>query len=106
MANPKEKKPFPESEFFMNMMENTPGPEELTPFIAYLCTEDASNVSASLFFVMGNNISLYNQLQFEKTLIRKGSRWTVEELKAQAPSALFSGYRSAAAPNENRWGGK
>jgi len=106
MANPKGKKPFPESEFFMNLLENTPGPEELAPFIAYLCTEDAAKVSASLFFVAGNNISLYNQLQFEKTLTRKGGRWTVEELKAQAPNALFNGYRSPAAPNDARWGAK
>ena len=106
MALPKEKRPFPDSEFFMNMMENTPGPEELAPFIAYLCSDEAANVSGSLFFVMGNMISMYNELKFEKTLTREGKRWTFEELKRMSPQALFAGYRSPAAPNENRWGGK
>ena len=106
MALPPEKRPFPNSEFFMNMMENTPGPEELAPFIAYLCSDEAAKISGSLFFVMGNNISMYNELKFEKTLTKQGGRWTFEELKRMAPQALFAGYHSPAAPNENRWGGK
>lgn len=106
MALPKEKRPFPDSEFFMNMMENTPGPEELAPFLAYLCTDEAKQVSGSVFFVMGNMISLYNELKFAKIVNKEGSRWTFEELKERMPRELFDGYKSPAAPNENRWGGK
>lgn len=106
MALPKEKRPFPNSEFFMNMMENTPGPEEIAPFLGYLCSDEAAHISGSLFFVMGNSISLYNELKFERTLTRQGGRWTFDELKKQAPRALFMGYHSPAAPDENRFGGK
>jgi len=106
MANPKEKRPFPDSEFFLNMMENTPGPEELAPFIGYLASDEAANISGSVFFVMGNMISLYNQLKFEKTLNKEGKRWTFNELKERLPKELFNGYKSPAAPNPDRFGGK
>ena len=106
MAQPKEKRPFPDSEFFLNMMENTPGPEELAPFLAYLCTDEASRVSGSLFFVMGNMISIYNELKFKTTLNKEGKRWTYEELKKEVPVKLLKDYTSPAKPNENRFGGK
>jgi 3-oxoacyl-[acyl-carrier protein] reductase len=106
MASPGKKSPFPKSEAFMSMMENTPGPEELAPFIAYLASDEAAQVSGSVFFVMGNNISLYADPEFKKTLTKQGARWTFEELKQMAPRALFAGYHSIAAPNENRFGGK
>jgi 3-oxoacyl-[acyl-carrier protein] reductase len=106
MANPKEKRPFPDSEFFLKMMENTSGPEELAPFIGYLASDEAANISGSVFFVMGNMISLYNQLKFEKTLNKEGKRWTFNELKERLPKELFNGYKSPAAPNPDRFGGK
>ncbi len=105
LSLPEHKRPFPASENFLKMMENTPGPEELAPFLAYLCTDEAKTVSGSLFFVMGNMITLYNELKFDKTMNKEGKRWTFEELKKQAPSKLFKDYRSPAAPNPQRWGG-
>jgi 3-oxoacyl-[acyl-carrier protein] reductase len=106
MAQPKEKRPFPASDKFLTMMENTPGPEELAPFLAYLCTDEGAKISGSLFFVTGNMISLYNELKFDKTLNKEGKRWTFEELKKKAPPALFQGYQSPAMPNPRRFGGE
>jgi 3-oxoacyl-[acyl-carrier protein] reductase len=105
LSLPENKRPFPASENFLKMMENTPGPEELAPFLAYLCTDEAKTVSGSLFFVMGNMITLYNELKFDKTMNKEGQRWTFDELKKQAPAKLFKDYRSPAAPNPQRWGG-
>ncbi|NLE07952.1 MAG: SDR family oxidoreductase, partial [Dehalococcoidales bacterium] len=82
----------------VSIMEVSPPPEDLAPFVAYLSTEEAGNVSGSIFFLGGNSINMYGELKMEKTLVKYGDRWTVDELKKQAPGALFRGYRSPAAP--------
>jgi len=104
LVSSKDKSPLPPDDMFVKMLESTPGPEELAPFIAYLASEEAAKISGSVFFVGGNNIVLYSQPEFKKSLTRAGSRWTFEELKKQAPMALFMGYRSPAQPTDGLFG--
>ncbi len=104
MASPAKQSPFPPTDEFMTMMENTPGPEDLAPFIAYLASDAAAKISGSVFFVMGNDIVLYSEPEFKKSLTKQGGRWTFEELKRQAPQALFAGYHSSAAPGSGGFG--
>ncbi len=82
----------------VSIMDVSPPPEDLAPFVAYLTTEEAGHISGSVFFLGGNGINMYGELKMEKTLFKYGDRWTVDELKKQAPGALFRGYRSPAAP--------
>ncbi|MBN2238860.1 MAG: SDR family oxidoreductase [Dehalococcoidales bacterium] len=81
----------------ISIMAVSPPPEQLAPFVAYLTTEEAANISGSVFFLGGNSINMYGQLKMEKTLVKYGDPWTVDELKQQVPGML-RGYRSPAAP--------
>jgi hypothetical protein len=65
-------------------------PDDIAPFIIFLCTDAASNISGRTFNVFGGEISLYSEPILERTLYKKG-RWTVDELMAVAPSTLGQG---------------
>ena len=75
--------------------EMTPLPEELTPFICYLCTDAASFVTGSVFSLAGNNIGIYSDPDIRHSAAKgPGENWSVEELVQQAPRLFFSDYRS------------
>jgi 3-oxoacyl-[acyl-carrier protein] reductase len=82
----------------ISIMDVSPPPEDLAPFVAYLSTEEAANISGSIFFLGGNSINMYGELTMAKTLFKYGNRWTVDELKEQVPRGLLRGYRSPATP--------
>jgi 3-oxoacyl-[acyl-carrier protein] reductase len=77
-------------------IETTPTPDYVVPFLVFLCTDAAAKVSGSVFFVGGNDVSLYSEMTPEKSLTKPGEPWTVDELMQQAPRALFTGYKSPA----------
>lgn len=77
-------------------LDATPSPERIVPFLIYLCTDAAAKVSGSVFNLGGNNIELYAEPVIEKSLVKYGDPWTVEELIQQVPRALFAGYKSPA----------
>ncbi len=83
-------------EKFSFPLELTPEPERLVPFLIYLCTDKAAKVSGSVFTVAGNSINLYSEPTPEKTLVKFGDPWTLDELMEQAPRGLFAGYKSPA----------
>jgi 3-oxoacyl-[acyl-carrier protein] reductase len=79
-------------------VDMTPGPEYIAPFICYLVSEAAADVSGSVFSLAGNGIGMYCEPEISKTLTKFAeSPWTMEELKQQAPRGLFAGYTSIAA---------
>ncbi len=65
-------------------------PDDIAPFIIFLCTEAAGNISGRTFNVLGGEISLYSEPVLERTIYKKG-RWTVEELLDVGPSTLGKG---------------
>jgi 3-oxoacyl-[acyl-carrier protein] reductase len=67
-------------------------PDDISPFIIFLCTEAASNISGRTFSVAGGEISLYSEPVLEKTIYKKG-RWTVDELLEVAPNTLGQGLK-------------
>ena len=77
-------------------LDATPSPERIVPFLIYLCTDEAGKVSGSVFNLGGNDIELYAEPVIEKSLVKYGDPWTVEELIQQAPRSLFAGYKSPA----------
>jgi 3-oxoacyl-[acyl-carrier protein] reductase len=77
-------------------VEATPDPERIVPFLIYLCTDAAAKVSASVFNLGGNDIDLYAEPVVEKSLVKAGDPWTLEELTREVPRSLFAGYKSPA----------
>jgi 3-oxoacyl-[acyl-carrier protein] reductase len=67
-------------------------PDDISPFILFLCTEAAANISGRTFAVFGGEISLYSEPALERTIYKKG-RWTVEELVDVIPNSLGQGLK-------------
>jgi len=77
-------------------VEATPSPERIVPFLVYLCTDSGAKVSASVFNLGGNRIDLYAEPVIEKSLVKYGDAWTLEELMEQAPRSILAEYKSPA----------
>ncbi|MFC1949373.1 SDR family NAD(P)-dependent oxidoreductase [Chloroflexota bacterium] len=98
MAVDEEDKPFLSSGGPSMKLEDTPSPDYIVPFLVYLASEAAANISGSVFNVGGNSIGMYSQPDIARSLYKEGDPWTMDELSSQAPRALFRGYKSPAAP--------
>jgi len=72
---------------------NPPSPDDVAPFICYLGTDDSSNISGSLFFVIGPMVMLYSESDFLHTINKENGRWTVDELKQRVPGELIKDFR-------------
>ncbi len=95
MATKGDDKPWMDEKYSIPL-EMTPGPEHIAPFVCFLATDAAVKISGSIFNVGGNNIGLYSEPIIEKSMLKYGGAWTLDELMQQAPVGLFMGYRSAA----------
>jgi 3-oxoacyl-[acyl-carrier protein] reductase len=94
MSQPKEKGPWVYDNFKLPLA-NSPSPDDLAPFICYLVTNDAANISGSVFFVGGQGVSLYSESETQSSITKYGGRWTVDELKGQVPRGLMGRFRSS-----------
>ena len=66
-------------------------PENVSPFVVWLCTDAAANVNGRTFLVWGNEIGMYNEPRVEASIFATGSSWTLDELdRAAAQSYLAS----------------
>ncbi len=72
------------------------GPEPVAPFVVYLATDEAANISGSTFSLQGGHIGLLSEPADITALDRKEGIWTVDELIEQAPKVLLKGYKSKA----------
>ncbi len=82
----------------MLLADFTPTPEFIAPFLCYLATDAAKEISGTVFSLGGNGIGMYSEPQIDKSIIKfDAAPWTVEEISQQAPRGLFMGYRSPAA---------
>ncbi len=85
-----------------DMLKMTPGPEYAAPFICYLATDAAANISGSVFSVGGSSIGLYSDPATISNITKFGEGpWTMDELMQQVPRGLLAGYKSLA---ENPFG--
>jgi 3-oxoacyl-[acyl-carrier protein] reductase len=62
-------------------------PDNVAPWVVYLCTEEASHISGQCFIVTGGEVHLIEQHHTVRS-INKDDRWTVDELVGKA-SELF-----------------
>ena len=69
-------------------------PERFAAFIAYLASEEAKNVTGSVFLTMGTFIARYNNPAVGATMMSMDGDWTTEKVIKEAPDALFKDYKN------------
>ena len=72
-------------------------PDDIAPFVAWLCTDAAADVNGYDFAVSGGHVGLYSQ-PTEIKIIDKEGRWTLDELDRIVPSSLVAGLVNPAPP--------
>ena len=82
-------------ENFKLPLDASPNPDDLAPFICYLATDEAANISGSIFFVGGQSVNLYSESDIMSSITKQGDPWTVEELKRAVPMDLMRMHRSS-----------
>ncbi len=65
-------------------------PDDIAPFVVWLCTDAAANVNGYDFAVSGGHVGLYSQ-PTEIKIIDKEGRWTLDELDRLVPTSLVAG---------------
>ncbi|HVE92717.1 MAG TPA: SDR family NAD(P)-dependent oxidoreductase [Actinomycetota bacterium] len=58
-------------------------PDNVAPWVVYLCTPDAAHITGQVFVVTGGEVSLVEQPHVVSSL-NKDDRWTVEELAGKS----------------------
>ena len=77
-------------------LTNPPPPETVTPFIIFLCTDEAADINGQVFDVTGGNIAIYSEPVKVRDIDKGTGLWTVEELIEQVPRVLLEGYTNPA----------
>jgi 3-oxoacyl-[acyl-carrier protein] reductase len=81
-------KPFPPADV-------TPDPEAVCPFILYLASDRAKDVTGTVFTLAGNNIGMHQFPVVCKSMTKPGKEyWTMDELIASVDRGLFKGYQN------------
>jgi len=62
-------------------------PEDVSPLLVYLATDEAANINGCVFWVAGGEIGIYPEPTPIKTIFKKG-RWTPDELIEIMPKTL------------------
>ncbi|MBN2238769.1 MAG: SDR family NAD(P)-dependent oxidoreductase [Dehalococcoidales bacterium] len=81
-------------------LTNLPDPMTLTPFLVYLCTNEAADINGQVFDVTGGNITMYSEPVRMKSIDKKEGIWTIDELIKQVPTILPEGYKNPAPPSK------
>jgi NAD(P)-dependent dehydrogenase (short-subunit alcohol dehydrogenase family) len=63
-------------------------PDNVAPFVAYLCSDAAAHISGKVFGVQGDTVELYRPFTSEAFVQKGGERWTAAEL-AERVGELF-----------------
>lgn len=85
----------------MKQSEAAHGPADHLTFLAYLASDEASEISGSVFSVTGGgDIALYSDPVHISRIAKSGSPWTMEELREAVPHILLDGYETTAKRSE------
>jgi hypothetical protein len=87
--------------------EYLPPPEYVSPFVVFLCTEEAAkaNINGRTFLVVGGKIALYTEPELINTITKdwqKNGPWTLDELVARVPKEVAKGLVNPAPPKEEK----
>ncbi len=67
-------------------------PENFTPFITWLCTDEAADINGQTFFCRGRQISLYSPAPvMESTIFAPNESWTLDDISELFPKTLGEG---------------
>ena len=64
-------------------------PEKVAPLVVWLCTDAASNVNGRDFYVGGDEVGLYPELELERLLYRQGG-WDLDALDSSGRDDLIA----------------
>ncbi len=78
------------------MQEAAFAPENVAPFVTWLCTDEAANINGRTFLVGGGEITLYTEPVPEGTLFSSGLQWSVDEISTTAPRTFLAKIRNPA----------
>jgi 3-oxoacyl-[acyl-carrier protein] reductase len=85
----------------MGDIEDAHGPAENMTFLAWLVSEEAADVTGSLFSVTGRgDIAVYGTPRHAHEMTKRGEPWTLDELRAAIPDQLLADYIPIAARSE------
>jgi NAD(P)-dependent dehydrogenase (short-subunit alcohol dehydrogenase family) len=59
-------------------------PDNVAPFVAFLCSDDAAHISGKVFGVQGDTVELYRPFTSEAVIENGGARWSAAEVGARA----------------------
>ena len=74
-------------------------PDDVAPMIAWLASDEASEVSGMIFHTVGNRVSVMNHPEPQRS-IHKDGRWTVEELAGIIPETIGMDLINPAPPQD------
>jgi NAD(P)-dependent dehydrogenase (short-subunit alcohol dehydrogenase family) len=74
-------------------------PEQVSPMVAYLASDDAWNINGQIFAVSGGQVSLLYHPTAYRTIFKDGM-WTVEDLQRLVPQQLMAGVENPAPPQQ------
>ena len=85
--------------------EFLPPPECVTPFVVFLCTDEAAaaNINGYTFLVVGGEVGLYSEPQVIKSIskdIKKDGLWTLDELVQKVPKSVAEGLINPSPPKQ------
>ena len=63
-------------------------PEAVAPLVVWLCTDAAANVNGRDFYVAGNEVGLFPELEVDRLLYREGG-WDLDALDGSARDHLI-----------------
>jgi len=79
------------------LLMQMPPPEAVSPFVVFLCTDEAANINGRTFDVADGRISLYSEPENFRSISKEGI-WTVDELCDLIPNTLAAGLVNPATP--------
>ena len=74
--------------------DETPPPELFASFIAYLASDEAAQITGSVFMTMGNFIGLYSYPTITASMVNEDGAWTMEKIIEMAPKTLLKNYKN------------
>jgi 3-oxoacyl-[acyl-carrier protein] reductase len=73
--------------------DDTPLPDLSAPFFSYLSSDEAANVTGTVFLCAGNFIARWSNPEIVANMFDKDG-WTVEKIVEKAPTTLFKDYKN------------
>jgi 3-oxoacyl-[acyl-carrier protein] reductase len=77
-------------------LETVPSPDDIAPFLVYLASDAAAEVSGTVFGIGGSTVGIYADPDITKSITKDEGTWTMEELIQQVPR-LLEGYKARVA---------